>query len=57
MANEPQAPLDAGYRLAEALIQHLNQNVQLQRPDVDELQVQPAQNIAAAPVTSVWRRG
>ena len=56
MENESQAPLDAGVRPAQALIQNLNQNVQLQRPDVDQPQVQPAQSIAAAPVISVVRR-
>ena len=51
MADKLQAPLEAGVRLAEAVIQ--NQNVQLQWPDVHQPQLQPAQNIAAAPTVQV----
>ena len=44
MADEPQAPLDARVRPAQAFIQNQNQNqnVELHRPDVDQPQVQPA---------------
>ena len=56
MADEPQAPLDAGVRPAQAVIQNQNRNVQLQQADGDEPQVQQAQNIAAAPAVQVYSR-